>query len=237
MNYQQFRWSREGSIITKKPIKKLVFMSLAMTGKTTICKRILDENWIPSKDDRYYAIIDYERYEKKILGTEFTLFNLGGQTAFLDRFTGELAEFIFGGTIAYIYIIDSVDIKSISLAKYYLDLSLKLLNQYSPKSSVFLFIHKQDLLPKSMKDEVNQTIEEYMLKDVNRIVRVFHTTVYNNSIFQAMDTVFREHIQIYEEDLLFVDTIKEVNDEDDSMLSLSLREALKILRGEDEDEL
>ena len=117
-------------------------MSLTMSGQRSTCYKILNEGWMPHKDHDSPPTIDYDRYEKTVLGIEFTLFNLGGQTAFLDRFIGELSEFIFSGVVSFIFSVDALEIKKLPKAKYYFDLALKKLTQYSPSASVFLFIHK-----------------------------------------------------------------------------------------------
>ena len=70
---------------------KLLLMGLAVSGKTTITKYML-ENRIPSKDDDFNATIDYDKYNLTLGNKEIINYDLGGGTSFLDRFTGELAE-------------------------------------------------------------------------------------------------------------------------------------------------
>ncbi len=179
------------SYLAKKKTSKVLILGLAQSGKSTIIKVVI-EGKIPSKDDKYNATIDYERKQKVIAGTELTIFDLGGQTTFLDRFTGELSEFIFGGVKSLVFVIDSIDIKGISRAKYYLDLSLKKLNQYSPESTVFIFQHKADLIPKKMRDEVRRTIREYVESGVTKKIKYFETSVFSDSIFKAMGDVYAD---------------------------------------------
>jgi GTPase SAR1 family protein len=179
------------SYLKKKKTSKVLILGLAASGKTTII-RVVTEGKIPSKDDNYLPTIDYERKQKVIAGTELTIFDLGGQTTFLDRFTGELSEFIFSGVKSLVFVIDSIDIKGISRAKYYLDLSLKKLNQFSPESSVFIFQHKADLVPKKMRDEVRRTIREYLEVGVNKKLKYFETSVFSDSIFKAMGDVYAD---------------------------------------------
>ncbi len=179
------------SYLKKKKTSKVLILGLAQSGKSTIIKAVT-EGKIPSKNDIYEATIDYERKQKVIAGTELTIFDLGGQTTFLDRFTGELSEFIFGGVKSLVFVIDSIDIKEIQRAKYYLDLSLKKLNQFSPESSIFLFQHKADLVPKKMRDEVRRTIREYLEVGVNKKIKYFETSVFSDSIFKAMGAVYAD---------------------------------------------
>ena len=179
------------SYLSKKRTSKILILGLAQSGKSTIIK-VVNEGKIPSPNDDYNATIDYERKQKVIAGTELTIFDLGGQTAFLDRFTGELSEFIFSGVKSLVFVVDSIEIKDISRAKYYLDLSLKKIAQYSPNATIFIFQHKADLIPKKMKEEVRRTIEEYLGQGIPARLKYFETSVFSDSIFKAMGEVYAD---------------------------------------------
>ena len=179
------------SYLSKKRTSKILILGLAQSGKSTIIK-VVNEGKIPSPNDDYNATIDYERKQKVIAGTELTIFDLGGQTAFLDRFTGELSEFIFSGVKSLVFVVDSIEIKNISRAKYYLDLSLKKIAQYSPSATIFIFQHKADLIPKKMKEEVRRTIEEYLGQGIPARLKYFETSVFSDSIFKAMGEVYAD---------------------------------------------
>jgi Ras-related GTP-binding protein A/B len=179
------------SYLAKKKTSKVLILGLARSGKSTII-RAVTEGKIPRKDEDYNATIDYERKQKVIAGTELTIFDLGGQTAFLDRFTGELSEFIFSGVKTLVFVVDSIDIQGISRAKYYLDLSLKKLSQYSTNASVFIFQHKTDLVPKKLKNEVRKTINDYLSAGVTQRMKYYETSVFSDTIFQAMGEVYAE---------------------------------------------
>ncbi|MHA2225582.1 MAG: ADP-ribosylation factor-like protein [Candidatus Hodarchaeales archaeon] len=179
------------SYIKRKKTSKILILGLAKSGKSTIIK-VVTEGKIPSKEEDYNATIDYERKQKVIAGTELTIFDLGGQTAFLDRFTGELSEFIFSGVKTLVFVVDSIEIRDISRAKYYLDLSLKKIEQFSPEATIFLFQHKADLVPKKLKNEVRKTISDYISAGVTRKLKYHTTTVFSDSIFRAMGEVYAD---------------------------------------------
>ena len=85
---------------------KIILLGLAESGKTTILK-VVSEGYIPDKKAPYSATIDYERKNISLFGKTLTIFDLGGQKGFLDRFIGELAGFIFSKVKIMIFVVDS----------------------------------------------------------------------------------------------------------------------------------
>ena len=69
--------------------KKIIIMGMAESGKSTIIDAVT-KRIIPSRNARYKATINYQRKKMEILETNLTLFDLGGQVLFLDRFTDNL---------------------------------------------------------------------------------------------------------------------------------------------------
>jgi len=175
----------------KKKVSKVLILGLAESGKSTIIK-VVNEGKIPSKDERYLPTIDYERNLKVVAGTEVTIFDLGGQTSFLDRFTGELSEFIFSNVNSLVFVVDSIKIADIQRSKYYLDLAVKKLSQFSPEATLFIFQHKADLIPKKMKQEVRKTIEDYLGSGIPKQIKYYETSVFSDSIFKAMGEVYAD---------------------------------------------
>ena len=172
---------------------KMIFFGLARSGKSTILRVV--EGKKLTKEMVFHATIDYE--EIKLLVNdeiEVTIFDCGGVTAFLDRFTGKLAEFLFSRLTTFVFVVDSIEIKDIALVKKYLDLSLAKIKQYSPQAHVFLFQHKVDLIPQKLREEVHQTIKKYLLKNITRDIHYYETTIFQNSIAKVMRVVFETTI-------------------------------------------
>ena len=180
-------------------------MGLTLSGKTSI-RQFMQHQLDFKKYGNCQPTIDYERFRITLGDREITGFDLGG-TGFLDRFTGELSEFIFSAVKSLVFVVDSINIREVSQAKYYFDLALKRLMQYSPTARVFVFQHKVDLIPKDMKVEVQQTIEKHLLSGLelrnsksemefiqgifrpkNGIV-FYQTSVFTASMIQAVDAV------------------------------------------------
>ena len=91
--------------MSSKDKNKIIILGLAESGKSTIVKSFT-EGHKSSQEGTYSATINYERKKYSFLGKELTVFDLGGQQSFIDRFTGSLAEFIFSEVRAFVFIID-----------------------------------------------------------------------------------------------------------------------------------
>ena len=118
--------------------KKVILCGYRAPGKSTIL-RMVTEGKILSRDeisDPGTATIDYARRQQMVDDIDITFFDLGGNTAFLDRFTGELSEFIFRGVATLVYVVDSIEMRDFSRVKYYLDRCMERIDQYSPEAAV-----------------------------------------------------------------------------------------------------
>jgi len=175
-------------LLMGKRTAKVIFFGLARSGKSTILRMVEGKKFPEDRD--FHATIDYETLKFLINDEiEVTIFDCGGATPFLDRFTGELAEFLFSELTTFVFVVDSIDIQGIHRAKFYLDLSLKKIEQYSPNAHIFLFQHKVDLVPQKLQEEVHQTVKEYLLKDIARDIHYYETTIIQNGIDDAMRAV------------------------------------------------
>ncbi|MFX0062049.1 MAG: ADP-ribosylation factor-like protein [Candidatus Hermodarchaeota archaeon] len=166
---------------------KIILLGLAESGKTTILK-VVSEGYIPDKKAPYSATLDYTRKNISLFGKKLTVFDLGGQKAFLDRFIGELAEFIFSGVKILIFVVDIVEVNRLSLAKYYLDLALKRIKQYSSTAAVYVFLHKVDLIDQKDQTRMNEfskNIKTFLSTESDYPVTFFETSVFDPAIFQV----------------------------------------------------
>ena len=93
--------------VFKRKENRIIVSGYGMPGVTSVATVLLTGKYF--LNERLAVTIDYERTSKRIWGRDLVIYDLGCQTAFLDRFTGELSEFIFQNTVVLIYVIDSFD--------------------------------------------------------------------------------------------------------------------------------
>ncbi|MHA2233528.1 MAG: ADP-ribosylation factor-like protein, partial [Candidatus Hodarchaeales archaeon] len=172
-------------------------MGLAESGKSTIIRSVV-EGETPKLGERYDATIHYQRKRKVIADTELVVFDLGGQIRFLDRFTGDLAEFVFSETDIFIFVIEPLKVADFSRAKYYFELSLEKLQQFSPNAQVYIFLHKIDLLPTKMVETASKNIRNYLTSDLAREYQFYETSVFSESIFIALGKILADMTGIRE---------------------------------------
>ncbi|MHA2294580.1 MAG: ADP-ribosylation factor-like protein [Candidatus Hodarchaeales archaeon] len=177
--------------LQKKTTDKVLVLGLAESGKTTIIK-VVTEGYTPDKKAPYTATLNYERKKITMLGKSVEIFDLGGQVAFLDRFTGELAEFIFSDVKSLIFVLDTVNVSELSRAKYYLDLAAKQIDKHSPTAPTHLLLHKTDLINPNKLDEITMSMKSYLTTGLKRPIAFYTTTVFSDSIFNAFAQILGE---------------------------------------------
>ncbi|MFX1286571.1 MAG: ADP-ribosylation factor-like protein [Promethearchaeota archaeon] len=174
---------------------KILFGSgLTLAGVSTLLKTFLD-CCPPRRDHLYHATIDYERMELDYANTNFTIFDLGNQTAFLDKFVGELKEFLFGKVRVLVFVVDPIEILSLKQVRYYFEKMINHLTTFSPEAKVFVLINKWDLVPKNLTEELYNEIESYLFENVDPSyqksnIRIYKTSVFNKTLTKPMLDVF-----------------------------------------------
>lgn len=180
------------------PQIKILVSGSGMPGVTSVARTLTSGKHAPA--DYSSVTIDYERTERVVDGKKIVVFDLGCQSAFLDRFTGELAEFIFTGTSTLIYVVDVLEIGSIPKAKYYLDRERECLYKYSPSGKLFIFLNKIDLIPTKMFAEVIETIIDYLSRNKVDLPPLHPSIFYpvscisGTTIFEAGDDFYTDLI-------------------------------------------
>ncbi len=165
--------------------QKVLFMGLGASGKSSIRSVVFEGKSVEEVKD-YNATINYTRSTKSIIDSAFQIFDCGGQEAFITVFVGEKAEFIFSDVSILVWVVDVSNFDAVSTSKFYFDLAVKKLTEYSPEAEIFCLFHKIDLLLPNMKEQVIQTMKSYFIAEESFDIHYRGTSIYDKSIYLAV---------------------------------------------------
>ncbi|KAF8633852.1 hypothetical protein AX15_001223 [Amanita polypyramis BW_CC] len=163
--------------------KKVLLMGASGSGKTSM-RSLIFSNLPASLTARLGATIDVEQNHVRFLGDLIlNLWDCGGQDAFMDAYLSAQRSTIFQQVGVLIYVFDIETQEKFKDTEYYRD-CLEGLKTYSPDASVFLLVHKMDLVrgKEGTFEKKKQELEEAS-GDVQ--VSVFGTSIYDESLYKA----------------------------------------------------
>uniref|UniRef100_A0AC35UHL9 GTP-binding protein n=1 Tax=Rhabditophanes sp. KR3021 TaxID=114890 RepID=A0AC35UHL9_9BILA len=127
-------------------------MGRSCSGKTSM-RSVIFANYIARDTSRLGATIDVEHAHVKFLGNlVLHLWDCGGQEVFMENFLNAQKDQIFKGVQVLIYVFD-IDSKDEKDFEYYSKCVASLMRN-SPTAKVFVLLHKIDLIPPEIKDQV-----------------------------------------------------------------------------------
>ncbi|KAK0660099.1 putative ras-related GTP-binding protein A [Cercophora samala] len=133
--------------------QKVLLMGKSGSGKSSM-RSIIFSNYLARDTRRLGATIDIDLSHVKFLGNlTLNLWDCGGQEAFMENYLSQQRAHVFSnvGVLIYVFDIESRDVER-DLATYVNIISA--LVQYSREAQVFVLIHKMDLIPPQMREEV-----------------------------------------------------------------------------------
>ena len=170
---------------------KVIISGLSMSGVSSITSLFVTGCYRAS-DIWYRPNEKWTRIQRRVENLNLVLFDLSGETSFLDKATTELSQFIFKDTNILVYVLDLYDVKKLNQAKYYLEKEVECLAKYNPDFNLYIFLNKIDQIPTNLQEEMIQTFQDHLNVNliINKQARYFITSLYNGSMFLAFDELF-----------------------------------------------
>lgn len=169
--------------------KKVLLMGASGSGKTSMRSMIFSNN-PASLTSRLGATIDVEQNHVRFLDDLIlNLWDCGGQDAFMDSYLSAQRATIFSHVGVLIYVFDVESREMTKDLEYYRDCLLGL-SQFSKDATVFLLVHKMDLIRESERSSVlhRKTAElEKASGDVT--VKVHGTSIYDETLYKAWSSI------------------------------------------------
>lgn len=190
--------SNSTSAVRSQITQKFLMMGLSSAGKSSIYQ-VLFKGKLPHETrllaptrglDRYDIYNIQNMSSDKVNGTEFVLWELGGQTQFLDRYYQEPEKFFTQAT-CLIFIIDAFNVDRYEEARIHLHKAIKLMNQFGHRpvhlgkdqSNIFIFLHKMDEFPN--REERFKSLCQFFSVDPETVSPIQNLNFYSTSIFDS----------------------------------------------------
>ncbi|KAF9497448.1 hypothetical protein BDN71DRAFT_581048 [Pleurotus eryngii] len=167
--------------------KKVLLMGASGSGKTSMRSLIFSNN-PASLTARLGATIDVEQNHVRFLGDLIlNLWDCGGQDAFMDSYLTTQRSTIFKHVGVMIYVFDAETREMNKDLEYYHD-CLDGLRTYSPEASVFLLVHKMDLV-RDRNAVFTKKQKELTTASADATVTIFGTSIYDESLYKAWSSI------------------------------------------------
>ncbi|KAI0782216.1 Gtr1/RagA G protein conserved region-domain-containing protein [Abortiporus biennis] len=168
--------------------KKVLLMGASGSGKTSMRSLIFSNN-PASLTARLGATIDVEQNHVRFLGDLIlNLWDCGGQDAFMDSYLSTQQSTIFSHVGVLIYVFE-VESRNMSKDLAYYTECLDALNKYSPEASVFLLVHKMDLVRGSKGAILEKKTKELRQASGEMSMTVFGTSIYDETLYKAWSRI------------------------------------------------
>ena len=142
--------------------KKVLLMGKSGAGKTSM-RSIIFANYMARDTMKLSPTLDVEHTHVRFLGNlTLNLWDCGGQYRFYESYFDSQRDTIFRNVevLIYVFDIDSGDLENdITL----FDGILEAMEQGSPDASIFVLIHKMDLVAEEDRDRAFQEVSFYLL--------------------------------------------------------------------------
>ncbi|NHJ41149.1 MAG: hypothetical protein FK731_14045, partial [Asgard group archaeon] len=167
---------------------KVVVLGLSQSGKTSI-RQVVFEGFTPEATALNPATVRINRKLFNLAGGGINLFDIGGQTNYLNEVFQQYKDRTFTNVKAAIFVVDTSDAANIMRSKYYFDMTLKSLTDVSKTARIYVFAHKIDIVPLNKRKAIVQSIAEIFEIEKYDNVDIFGTSIYDNSVWEAMQQV------------------------------------------------
>ena len=135
------------------------------------------------------ATVRINRKLFNLAGSAINLFDVGGQSNYLNEVFEQYRERTFSDAKAFIFVVDVSDASNIMRSKYYFDLTLENAKQLAEGARIYVFAHKMDVVPPNKREPVLQSIKDIFEISKYPMADIFGTSIFEETIWDAMQQV------------------------------------------------
>ena len=204
---------------------KIVVLGLSQSGKTSI-RQVVFEGFAPEATSMNPATVRINRKLFNLAGSAINLFDVGGQSNYLNEVFEQYKERTFSDAKAFIFVVDVSDASNIMRSKYYFDLTMENAKQLAEGARIYVFAHKMDVVPPNKREPVLQSIKDIFEISNYPMADILGTSIFEETIWDAMQQVIA---YVFPKDDTKSSKIKETFSKQDLVfLSLSTAQGLML---------
>ncbi|KAI8057713.1 ras-related GTP-binding protein A-like protein [Syncephalis plumigaleata] len=168
--------------------KKVLLMGKSGAGKTSM-RSIIFSNYIARDTRRLGATLDVEHSHVRFLGNlVLNLWDCGGQETFMENYFVSQRDHIFRNVEVLIYVFDVENCDDRDM--HYYQSCLEAIMTHSKQAKIFCLVHKMDLVPEEMREQVfHERFEELRTRSEPLEITAFATTIWDESLFKAWSSI------------------------------------------------
>ncbi|KAJ1658621.1 GTP-binding protein gtr1 [Dispira simplex] len=169
-------------------------------------RSIIFSHYSPTETRRLGPTLDVEHSTVRVLGNlQLTLWDCGGQEAFMHNFFSTQREYIFKSVEMLIFVFD-MEIRDFGSELSYFESCLDAIQVQSKDAKVVCLLHKMDLVASELRQSVVEEKTAELMRRANRLrIEVYSTSIFEDSLYRAwshimnsimpnIDTI-RDHLQ------------------------------------------
>jgi Ras-related GTP-binding protein A/B len=171
--------------------RKVLLMGKSGSGKTSM-RSIIFANYIARDTQRLGATIDVEHAHVRFLGNlVLNLWDCGGQEAFMENYLESQRDHIFTNVAVLIYVFDCVSKDAARDLDYFRGI-LEALVKCSPTARTFCLIHKMDLTPDELREQIFHSKETELMEIAEPLgmdLTCFKTSIWDETLYKAWSAI------------------------------------------------
>ena len=166
-------------------VKKILFIGLAQTGKTSIIN-VVFSGLSPEDTNDIPATINSSRQIKDLSNMNILINDVGGQTSFLEHALTISKEMLFSDLFALFYVVDASNFGEYQQSRDYFLRALRTVAEFNKTTKINLIVHKMDLIPNDSKDKITSQLAELFNVNEHENIKLSGTSIFDSSIFDVI---------------------------------------------------
>ena len=179
---------------TSKTGSKVLFIGLSQSGKTSIIQ-VVFEGREPEQTEQLQATVRFSRRKVEFSDMTIFIFDVGGQTPYLEEIFETQKTNVFSNVKVLFYVVDSANFGTFHTSQSYFMRTIRTIHELNKDTKICILAHKMDLIPDAERNSTIQSVSEIFSLDKLEGVKIFQTSIYEDSILNVMENVLQSNLK------------------------------------------